>query len=155
VAREIEARWGATVLESLAAPEVAAKFGSARQKLNDAIERGDFAEVGQRAAIMERGWKALEDSAIARGHSPGDVGRFWCATADSGRAYVIVQHETDMRQAAKAHPGATVWAMSEVLRILEDHSLAAVLTAKGLWPGAAVSNVRRELAAEHNDALPF
>lgn len=156
VAREFEAQWGIGRLERLVSPATAAKFASARDKLDAAIQSGDSDQVVTRADIMIRGWKALDKEARETGNKPGDVGRFWATRADDGTKFVFVQHETDTGNAAEWFPGHRVWSMPEVIRVLASADLAGVHRAKELFPGATVQavNVKTD-GPVREDELPF
>lgn len=160
VAIEMEARWGIGVLERLVSPDTAAKFGSARKKLNDAIGADDWEEGARRANVMIRGWQALEKEAIAAGHEPNDTGSLWAIEAADGKKFVFVQHERDMGAAIKKFPDHTCWAMSEVIRVLAQHSLeaAAANRVKETFPGATVVELRPPKSKWNdicNDEIPF
>jgi hypothetical protein len=61
VAVQMERKWGsAERLASLVSPEMAAKFGSAQDKLNLAIRMNDSEAVPAKVAVMIRGWQALD-----------------------------------------------------------------------------------------------
>jgi len=144
VAMETEARWGIGVLERLVSPETAARFASARKKLDESIPGNDWQEVVKRATVLIRGWKALEKEATAAGHQPGIIAHFWAVEAETGKKFLFVQHERDMSAAVKRYPDHEVWAMREVVRVLADHSVAARFASnvKELFPGAVVTNIR-------------
>ncbi|WP_448953054.1 hypothetical protein [Labrys neptuniae] len=156
----MEARWGIGVLERLVSPDTAAKFGSARKKLNDAVVTDDWQEVAKRASVMIRGWQALESEAMAAGHVPNDISALWAIESDNGKKYVFVQHERDMPAAIKKFPDHNCWAMSEVVRILAQHSMeaAAASRVKDVFPGATVVELRppkSPLSAIIDDEIPF
>lgn len=155
VASETEARWGIGALERLVPPDTAARFASARKKLDEAIDGGDWEEVAKRASVMIRGWQALEAAAIAGGHKPLDVTRFWAHEDDKGVKLLFVQHEQDMQAAVTKFPDHRVWSLSEVGRVLSAHSLEAVLAAKvkDQFPGATVTDIRTRQPL--NDEIPF
>ena len=69
IAAELELRWGVGKLETLVTPETAARFESARAKLDVAIFNKDPELVIKRAGIMKRGWEALADHCETR-HMP-------------------------------------------------------------------------------------
>jgi FAD/FMN-containing dehydrogenase len=155
VASETEARWGIGTLERLVAPDTAARFASARKKLDIAIDAGDWEDVSKRAAVMIRGWQALEAAAVEAGHKPLDVTRFWAHEDDNGVRLLFVQHELDMQAAVAKFPDHRVWSMSEVGRVLSAHSLEAVLASKvkDQFPGATVTDIRTRQPL--NDEIPF
>lgn len=160
VAIEMEARWGVGVLERFVTPETAARFASARKKLNDVIYGNDWQEVAKRASVMIRGWQALEKEAIETGKKPAEADRFWCVESSDGTKYVFVQHGRDMQAAIKQFPDHQAWAMTEVVRILAGQSLvtAAAARAKEVFPGAEVTAVRKPNVLQKagmNDEIPF
>ena len=65
---QMERRWGADRLVGLVSVETAAKFGSAKAKLDAAIDANDVEAVRKKAAVMIKAWKALSDEATALGH---------------------------------------------------------------------------------------
>ena len=67
VAVEIEGKWGVGRLVRLVTPDMAARFGSAKDKLNDAIRANDGEAVANRAAVLIRGWQALDKAATEAG----------------------------------------------------------------------------------------
>lgn len=160
VASEAEAGWGVGALERLVTPETAARFGSARKKLEDAVEAGEWEEVAKRAAVMIRGWQALQKEAIAAGHAPGVVYHYWAVEAEDGAKFLFVQHERDMAMAVKKFPDHQVWAMREVVRVIGAHSLEAQFGSKvkDLFPGAVVERVDRpprRAKDSLDDEIPF
>ena len=156
VAREFEAQWGIGRLERLVSPATAAKFASARDKLDAAIQSGDPDQVVTRADIMIRGWKALDKEARETGFLPHDARQLWSVRADDGTPYAFCQHETDMRAARAELPDHRIWSMPEVIRVLASHDLAGVNRAKELFPGATVQavNVKTD-GPVREDGLPF
>ncbi len=159
VSSETEARWGIGVLERLVSPETAAKFASARVKLDNAIDAGDLEEVTKRASVMIRGWKAVEEEALAN-KSPKqnrpDLERSWFVEGDDGARYCFVHHEADTTLALKAYPDHIVWSMNEVVRILQSHELALVSKTKEIFPGAVVTRAERvRPKVNFDEEIPF
>lgn len=156
VAAMYEAQWGVGRLERLVSPATAAKFASAKAKLDAAIQSGDQDAVVTRADILIRGWHALNREAQDAGHLPHDAGQYWGITADNGDAYIFVQHETDTTLAAKLFPGHRVWSLPEVIRVLTDRDLASVNRAKQIFSGATVTEVRAVKSGPlEEDTIPF
>ncbi len=155
VASETEARWGIGVLERLVSPETAAKFASARVKLDNAIDAGDLDIVHRRASVMIRGWKAMEGEALKYRNKPGfDADKAWAATADDGTAYIITRTTEDSGHASKAHPDHRVWSLPEILRVLQSHELELVNKTKTLFPGATVVRAERK-KVNMDEEIPF
>ena len=156
VAREHEAQWGIGRLERLVSPATAAKFASARDKLDTAIQAGDPDAVVTRADIMIRGWKALDKEAQEAGHMPFGARQLWTIRADDGTPYAFVQHETDIRAAQAECPDHRIWSLPEVIRVLASTDLAGVNRAKQIFPGAVVTEVRPvKTGPLVEDELPF
>ncbi len=141
----MNAKWGTDVVQTLVGPELAARFAGVRLKLEAAREAGDDAEVIRLLGSVVRGYEALDDAAIAAGHVPLEIARWWSTRADDGRSYLFTQNEDDARVAARQGrwEGFQIWSLPEVIRVLEDKSFESVLKAKGLWPEAAVVKVAR------------
>ena len=59
-ASEMEMKWGCERLPSLVSPETASLFGSAKAKLDAAIQVNDPQEVVRRAAVMIKGWSKMD-----------------------------------------------------------------------------------------------
>ncbi len=156
VASKYETAWGIGRLPRLVSPSTAARFDSARKKLNDAIASGDADTVATRAEIMVRGWHALDKEAREADNAPEDEDRFWCVRADDGTAFVFVQHETDTHLASRRFPDHRVWSMPEVIRVLTDPDLASINQVKQIFSGATVSAVRAvKTGPLDEDEIPF
>lgn len=156
VASKYETAWGIGRLPRLVSPSTAARFDSARKKLNDAIASGDAEAVATRAEIMVRGWHALDKEAREADNAPEDEDRFWAIRADDGTAFVFVQHETDTHLASKRFPDHRVWSLPEVIRVLTDRDLASVNRAKQIFSGATVTEVRAVKSGPlEEDTIPF
>jgi hypothetical protein len=154
VASETEARWGIGVLERLVSPETAAKFASARVKLDNAIDAEDLAEVTKRAAVMIRGWQAMDAEAKALGNKPGEGTLLWACQAEDGTKYLFVPHEADTAVFSRKWPDHQVWSMREVVRVLQSHELALVSKTKELFPGAVVTRAERK-KVNMDEEIPF
>jgi hypothetical protein len=150
VAVRFESKWGPDVLPSLVSPELAAKWKSQCDKLNDAIQRGDLPQVADLVSGCIRGYTALDAAAIANGHKP-EEGTFFEARSDAGTIYRVALTDVDARRAAK--DGVVVYTMAEIVRLLEPMQL--VNKVKGAFPGATVENVRGKVDWKQGDALPF
>lgn len=159
VAADVERRWGPGRVEALVGPETAARFASARRRLDEAIASGVVEDVAKRAAVLMRGWQALDAEAVALGASPlpgGVVG----ATVDGVR-YVVAMHDRDAAAPGLAVAGETVVSLPELLRVWRHRwSRAAVAAdaAKAVFPGAIVTRVvANGTEAEHGleDEIPF
>ena len=153
---ESERRWGVEVLPNLVPPDMAAKFQSAREKFNVALDVGAAQLVADHAAVVVRGLAALEKAALEAGHKPLQIGAHWPATDDNGKKWLFVQHDTDARAAA-ADPrwsGYKIFSIQEVMRVCSERGMEAVLKIKELYAGATVASVREPLP-KSGDAIPF
>lgn len=155
IAAELELRWGAGKLETLVTPETAAKFESARAKLDVAIFNRDPEVVIQRAGVMVRGWKALEAEALRLGHKPMPP-ELWYATApaefgDEEMQFVIAK---DNSAATLAQTDLPVYTVTEVARIIRSwRGNLGVDTVKDIFAGAEIIRIDGEF--EEDKEVPF
>jgi hypothetical protein len=146
VASRIEAAWGIGRLERLVSPESAAKFDRARDKLDEAARSGDRALLAKKAAVMQRGWKALEKEAMEAGHRP-DAENVWHCEA-GGVRYAIVPTLADAAALNANSDGEVAYCLDEVAAALSRVYGASVNSVKAAFPGASVSPVG-------DDPIPF
>lgn len=152
VAVEMEGKWGVGRLPRLVTPDMAAKFASARQKLDEAIRDNDLEAVVAKASVMIRGWQALDQAATEAGHKtyPEAV---W-SKQHRGTKYTIVLDRADVSKVAKdsKHP-ATVVTLDELLVVWDDFQGRRVIEeTKTLFPGATVE---RAGIKEMDDDIPW
>jgi hypothetical protein len=138
LATSLERKWGGVDrLASLVSPEMAAKFGSAQDKLNLAIRMNDPDEVAKRASVMVRGWQALDKAATEAGAAklvPSCIG-----ARHNGQSYIIVTDESCVVSVAE---------LLEAYKIIK-YRIAGV---KEAFKGARLIRAR---ADGPNDPLPF
>lgn len=154
----MDAKWGTDVLPTLVSPQLAAKFTRASCRRDASIETGTEAEIVDALNNVVLGLKALDTAATEAGVTPLKVDRSWSARSEQGRAYVFVQSEEDARMAARSDKfkGYQIWSIPEVIRILEQNSLAAVLQAKAAFPEAAVTAAPKPpVDWLEGDGIPF
>jgi hypothetical protein len=150
IAVEMEGKWGVGRLTRLVTPEIAARFGSAKDKLNDAIRANDGDEVAKRAAVMIRGWQALDKAATEAGCEALPLRTV--AVQHNGRAYVVVWDRADVHKAAKlSRAPENVLTVHELL-IAYEVLKSKVDGVKQAFPGAELMKVSIPLGG---DALPF
>ena len=114
-AAAMESLWGVSRLESLVSPETAARFASARRKLNQAIRAKDPNLAASRASVLQRGWITLDAEARALGHAP-DAIDVWCVPhAPTAKWYAICRHAKDVDKARQLHPDHTVIALTDLV----------------------------------------
>lgn len=158
-AKEMERRWGVDRLPRLVTPETVARFRHWADKLNAAIEAGAD-NVAELAGIVERGWRAMDAEATARGCFPLPPA---CYSVEvDGHIVEIAQDQTHATaliwNARNEGRTVAVWTLAEVATVLRQHGVAH--KAKEVWPGALVT----ALPAEHRpgkrkmdvaDEIPF
>ena len=159
VAADIERKWGPGRVEALVSPETAARFASARRRLDEAIAAGVVEDVAKRAAVLMRGWRALDAEAAALGATPLPAGAVG-ATVD-GTRYVVTMHDRDAAAPGLARDGETVVSLPELLRVWRHRWARAAVAAdavKAVFPGAVVTRVAKGEAEAENgldDEIPF
>jgi hypothetical protein len=160
-ASEMELKWGCERLPSLVSPATAALFGSAKAKLDAAIQANDPQEVARRAAVMIKGWSKMDLDATERGHralSP-DI---WCHTTSTGFKVAVARSNADVIKSIRTDDrlkGVAVYSMDEIARILEAESYRLLDTVKKTWPEAkitkATSRKKKLPAPLFDDGVPF
>lgn len=153
VAVEMEAKWGVGRLPRLVAPDIAARFGSAKDKLNAAIRSNDSEEVAKRAAILIRGWQALDQAATQAGAEALTLRAI--GIKHEGIGYEIVYDRGDVHKVARlsdtpdrvltVHELLTAW-------LVVKNRIHGIEAAKRAFPGAEVTRVALGAAG---DDLPF
>jgi len=155
IASEMELRWGVGRLETLVTPETAAKFESARAKLDVAIFNKDPELVTQRAGVMVRGWKALEAEALRLGHKPAPP-ELWYAKAPEEYGLDEMQFviAKDNSAATLAQTDLPVYTVTEVARIIRLwRSQSDVSKVKNIFAGAEVVRMDGDLIDDKE--IPF
>ncbi len=150
LARRMEEKWGVARLPSLVDPELAARFGRAQDKLNEAIRLNDPMEIARRVSVMMRGWEALDAAAMEIGADKLPARTIGYQHA--GRAWVVVLDPVDYDKARAEHVhGGQVVALAELIEAYKIVSgrIAGVLEA---FPGA---QIRAPSGARLDDPLPF
>jgi hypothetical protein len=103
---------------------------------------------------MIRGWRALHEEAVAAGHQPQALDRYWAVEGDDGVKWLFVAHETDMHVAVTRWPDHRVWSMRKVCRVLATLSIATTVNnIKKLWPSASVETITE--GPIPNDEIPL
>lgn len=142
-------KWGGIVrLQSLVSPELSARYGAAKAKLELAIKALDAEETARRASVCIRGLEAL-DKAAAESHESLEPRAVF--VSHHGRAYVIAIDRQDVA-AIKAPAGVPVLSIQELLearQIVLDGQIAALDAIQNAFQGAKVSFL------PHGDELPF
>jgi hypothetical protein len=102
----MEMKWGCERLPSLVAPATASLFGSAKAKLDAAIQANDPQEVARRAAVMIRGWSKMDAEATERGHEALSP-QIWSCTTSTGFKVVIARSNADAIKFIRTNETAT------------------------------------------------
>ena len=158
-ASEMEMKWGCERLPSLVSPETASLFGSAKAKLDAAIQANDPQEVVRRAAVMIKGWSKMDAEATEMGHeamSP-DI---WSHTTSTGFKVSVARSNADAIKSIRTNDrleGVAVYSLDEIARILEAESYRLLDTVKKTWPEAKVTKTRKKRAPAplFDDGVPF
>jgi hypothetical protein len=143
-ASEMELKWGCERLPSLVSPATAALFGSAKAKLDAAIQANDPQEVVRRAEVMIKGWSKMDTEATESGHkalSP-DI---WSHTTAGGMKVAVARSGAEAGKASKmeSFQGVRIYSLDEIGRILDHDSLRLVNAAKNVFPGAKIKKIRK------------
>jgi hypothetical protein len=160
VAVDMELKWGCERLPQLVSTETALKFGSAKAKLDEAIQANDPQAVAKRADVLIKGWKVLNDEAEANGHKPLSP-KIWPHTTDKGFQFAVAQGNPDAIKALKedeALKGVVVYSLEELGRMLEsERSLNALKLQLPGQPIKSVSVMTPERRAMYlvDDEIPF
>jgi len=150
LAREMELKWGCGRLPALVDPDLAARFGRAQDKLNEAIRLNDPMEIARRVGVVMRGWEALDAAAMEIGADKLPARTI--GVEHGGRAWVVVLDPVDYDKARADHiGGGRVVALAELIEAYKIVSgrIAGVLEA---FPGA---QIRAPSGARLDDPLPF
>ena len=155
VAAKMEAKWGCDRLPRLVSTDLAARFGSARQKLDEAIRANDPDLTARRAEVLIRGWQALDQAATEAGHTsmPPDT---W-SVRHGERTYTVVLNRRDHDIVARLSPTPeNVVTINELLLAWSQWAPAAFAEqVKAHWPGAEARTARSERSEVLDDEIPF
>jgi hypothetical protein len=142
-------KWGGIVrLQALVSPELSARYGAAKAKLEIAIRAIDADETAKRASVCIRGLEAL-DKAAAETHESLEPRSVFIS--HHGRSYIVAIDRQDVG-AIKAPEGVPVLSIQELLearQIVLDGQIAALDAIQNAFQGAKVSFL------PHGDELPF
>ena len=158
-ASEMEMKWGCERLPSLVSPATAALFGSAKAKLDAAIQVNDPQEVVRRAAVMIKGWSKMDAEATEMGHEALSP-QVWSCTTSTGFKVGIACSSADAIKSIRTNDrmeGVAVYSLDEIARILEAESYRLLDTVKKTWPEAKVTKTRKKKAPAplFDDGVPF
>lgn len=152
LATEMERKWGVGRLETLVPPEWAEKFDSAFHKLNLAIAARDLAALRERAEIMMRGWRKLDELATAAGHEPWQSADVWEVQSPAGRVYAICRRPVDEKNMAR-YDGVRILSLDDVARIIDAWDADGFVTElRAQFPGSYIAKAAKIAPDDRPDA---
>lgn len=154
MANAMDHKWGIDRLVELVPADVAAKYGSAMAKLNQAINDQDPDEVAVRASVCIRGMQAM-DQIATQAHGEPPTAQVWVVEAD-GYTFGLMRDSRAWQRAQEAYPKLELITEREMVLALTMYrrSLAKEMidAAKAAFPGAEVTAVRN---MELEDDIPW
>lgn len=154
MASAMDHKWGIDRLVELVPADVAAKYGSAMAKLNQAIDDQDPDEVAVRASVCVRGMQAM-DQIATQAHGEPPTAQVWVVEAD-GYTFGLMRDPRAWQRAQEAYPKLELITEREMVLALTMYrrSLAKEMidAAKAAFPGAEVTAVRN---MELEDDIPW
>tara|TARA_R110000765_G_scaffold16273_2_gene45997 strand:- start:1391 stop:1969 length:579 start_codon:yes stop_codon:yes gene_type:complete len=156
IANRMELKYGCDRLPALVSCETAQRFGSAKAKLDKAIDDNDADAVAKKAAVMIKGWQKMDQEAAAAGHkalSPN----IWSYTTQQGFKFAVAEGNADAIKSIRTDPameGVAVYSLEEIGRVLEAEKMTFIRLAKDSFPTAKVEDVRSK-KDKFDDEIPF
>jgi len=154
MANAMDHKWGIDRLVELVPADVAAKYGSAMAKLNQAIDEQDPDDVAVRASVCIRGMQAM-DQIASQAHGEPPTAQVWVVEAD-GYTFGLMRDPRAWQRAQEAYPKLELITEREMVLALTMYrrSLAKEMidAAKAAFPGAEVTAVRN---MELEDDIPW
>lgn len=154
--RAAERKWGINRLPSLVSPETAKKWGSAFQKMQDAIEARDADECAVRAAVCVRGLAAMDAEAESAGKQTLPSGAL--AGDVEGFRFVVLPDHRCWPQYQDQFPGHVMLTLQQIGIVMRDHleNGPVVAEARKHFPAAKVKAVRPLERSEFlDDEIPW
>jgi|TARA_R110000744_G_C19121893_1_gene536045 hypothetical protein len=153
IATDLDMKWGVDRLPSLVSSQTAALFGSAKAKLDAAIQSNIPADVVARVEIMIRGWEKLDDEATERGHQPlsPDI---WTYSTPDGFKIAVARSDAEAMKGIredKRLAACAVYSLSEIALIMKSQTL--LNQTKAVFPEATVKSVSNKSLPD--DEIPF
>ena len=140
VASAMERKWGIGRLPKLVDANLAVRFRSQAERLDEAIRSNVSAAVSAQAEAMLRAWTALDAAALAAGWKPLAPTIWETVLPETGEVVAIVRDADEAFALAKDRKGA-IWTLAEVAIAIEAFG-DGVRAAKEIFPGAEVTAVR-------------
>jgi hypothetical protein len=152
VALAMERTWGVGRLRLLVSDLLRARFDAQKDKLEAAIATNQVSYIRAQAEGMKRAWATLDQAAREAGHPPLSPKVWECVLPASGEVVGIVRTDAEAHHVCREMP---VFTLTEIGRLIEGLG-SAVLEAKRVFPGAAVTAVRPpEIDWKKGDEIPF
>ena len=151
---QMDEKWGVDRLPALVSAETAAKFGSAKAKLDAALERNDDVEVVRRCSVLARGYAAMDVEAERLGRETMKP-QAWVWRDEDGNPHAFVRESAEAIAYSKNNPGVVIFSMGEISRlasIFQDKTDKIGAMVKKSFPGAEISRIDDK---DFNDQLPF
>jgi hypothetical protein len=150
---DLETRWGYDRLPQLVSPETAAKFQTAKAKMDAAIAYAkNPQEAVNKIGVMMRGWQALEKEAM-QNHKPfpPDV---WIACVDEehGKPALEIAIVKTSADASLTRNNITTYSLVEIARIVRlfEGKKRELPQIKELFPDSEIKRANWE-----DDDIPF
>jgi hypothetical protein len=169
IAAAMERRWGVDRLPLMVSPATRERFDHFKAKLDTAIQQNHpQADIDAAAAIVARGWQAMDKEATERGAFPLPPACYEVDLTAEGRGIVAIapdDHAAHGLLLAASHERRQieVWTLAEVGRLLRDHHMAGAakreFAAHGYTPVEPATHApgrrRFNSADELDDILPL
>ncbi len=143
----MERKWGADRLRLLVDEELRTKFDRQRKLTNDAITKGELADVLRETKRMQAAWRVLDKVAS---QEPANFlpGTIWETPGPDGAVIQIVR-ESELAGLMAAENVAAgrktcVYTLEEVGRILS--SFPSLYSCKDYFPGATITAIRQSVS---------
>jgi hypothetical protein len=152
--RQAEVTWGVDRLPGLVSPAMAAKWGTAMEQLNAAIQSNDVDEVTARVGVCLRGIAAMHAEAEAAGKSKSDPRVMELSDGDQFR-FAIIEDERDWPALKAARPELMSFTKREVVNAMKAYHAAipALESIKAHFPDAKISKIN--VGQMVDDEVPY
>ena len=140
VAVAAERRWGVDRLPKLVPADLAIRFRSQAERLDEAVRSNRHEAVAVQAEAMLRAWSALDAAAVKAGWEPLSPNVWEAVLPTTGEVVAIVRDADEAGLIMKDRGGA-VWTLEEIAIAIEAFG-DGVRAAKRAFPGAEVTAVR-------------
>jgi len=151
---QMDEKWGVDRLPALVSAETASRFGSAKAKLDAALEDNDDVEVARRCSVLARGYAAMDAEADRLGRDPMKP-QAWVWRDEDGNPHAFVRESAEAIAYGKANPGVAVFTMGEISRlaaIFQNETGKIGTAAKINFPGAEIVRIDGKVPS---DDIPF